>query len=413
MGRQAKFTFPLQDGRQVGASFKVRGGYLRVQFPHPSEAGKYVEASTGIEVPKGWVKSRNPPNDVFTAAAKIILKVYSPTLPAKVRSPSWDKVITELPAAASLRDKSLETYLSIIRIFRTYVSESKGPGDVTVEIAKSFRFQYGKESFKRSKKSTAKTYERSAKTIENAVRRLHGLWNHLKNIGYVESNPWDSVPRPTVPKKLVRIPTEDTFDAFTCWLKERYPSWELPSLFVLVKAMAGCRSMDLCSVKSHQLRDGILCIEPGQDKTHRQRIIPLPPDVFRKLDALKGPTYLWESYIEDAKKYRPGSRNRSDFQPRTLFWAINNIFREWNEAHPDRKLKPHDLRKRAITLTTLATQSVDQTAEAIGIDPATARRYYVDAKTAFDGQELLKRMATILRPQRDTAPELGQSDTPK
>ena len=44
----------------------------------------------------------------------------------------------------------------------------------------------------------------------------------------------------------------------------------------------------------------------------------------------------------------------------------------------------HDLRKRFITLTLAATHSIDQTAEAIGIDPRTARRHYLDAKRAID-----------------------------
>jgi hypothetical protein len=75
------------------------------------------------------------------------------------------------------------------------------------------------------------------------------------------------------------------------------------------------------------------------------------------------------------------------------------LFRDWNAENPDRRLKPHDLRKRAITLTVAATQSIDQTAEAIGIDPGTARRYYLDAKRAIDGQELRRKMANVLRPE--------------
>lgn len=75
---------------------------------------------------------------------------------------------------------------------------------------------------------------------------------------------------------------------------------------------------------------------------------------------------------------------------------MSNIFREYNRAHPGKKVKPHDLRKRAITLTTLASGSVDATAQAIGIDPQTARRYYLDAQAAFDSEALLKKMADVL-----------------
>lgn len=51
---------------------------------------------------------------------------------------------------------------------------------------------------------------------------------------------------------------------------------------------------------------------------------------------------------------------------------------------------------------TLETQNVDQTAQAIGIDASTARKYYLDAKTAFDGTGLLKQMASVLRPSQET-----------
>jgi len=64
-------------------------------------------------------------------------------------------------------------------------------------------------------------------------------------------------------------------------------------------------------------------------------------------------------------------------------------------------LSSHGLLKRAITLTTLASQSLDATAQAFGLDPARARRYYLDARQPFDGSKLLKRMAVVLknRPQ--------------
>ena len=82
---------------------------------------------------------------------------------------------------------------------------------------------------------------------------------------------------------------------------------------------------------------------------------------------------------------------------------MSNIFREYNAAHPGARVKPHDLRKRAITLITVATKSVDETARAVGIDPQTARRYYLDAERAFDSDALLTKMAHVLDPARPKA----------
>lgn len=124
----------------------------------------------------------------------------------------------------------------------------------------------------------------------------------------------------------------------------------------------------------------------------------VPADLYKTLDRIKGPTYLWESYTEDAQQHRPGTRNRDEFNPKTVYWAVSNIFREYNEAHPKAKVKPHDLPKRAITLTTLARGWVDATAQAIGIDPQTAGRYYLNAQAAFDSDALLKKMAGVLNP---------------
>ena len=74
-----------------------------------------------------------------------------------------------------------------------------------------------------------------------------------------------------------------------------------------------------------------------------------------------------------------------------------------------KRLLSHGLRKRAITLTTVATQNVDATAEAFGLNPQTARKYYLDAQRAFNGAELLKKMQGVLGqepPQK--APESGK-----
>jgi hypothetical protein len=397
MGRRAAEYLPLPDGTMLGIGFKDRGGVLRCRFVGPD--GKPVELSTGVYTPAKWKPGRPAPVEAIQAAAQHVVKVYAPTMPPDPRKVTWEKVVETLPAAGELRPKSLVVYLSIVNVFRKHVPTSKGPADVTVEVARKFRTDYASTPFTRSGSPKGPKYKRSPKTVENAVRRLTGLWNKLIAMGYATANPWLTVPRPTVPKVPVKVPDESTVAAFMRWVRDRYPGWELPVLFCEVKALIGCRTMDLCSVRSDQLEGGRLTIEAGQDKTHRQRTAPLPADLSHKLDAVKGPTYLWESYTRDARTHRRGPRNRKEFHPKTLYAFVAALFRDWNAANPHRRLKPHDLRKRAITLTAAATQSIDQTAEAIGIDPGTARRYYLDAKRAIDGQALLAKMADVLRPK--------------
>lgn len=398
MARIAKFHFILSNHTRVGYSLKQRGNIYRVQFPDPDEQRKYREVSTGCR----------SESDAHIEAAKIVLKAYAPHLPPDPKRVTWEDALAEFPKATSLRDRSLEVYTSTLRIFRSFV-ESKGPSDVTVEIAKRFRRQYATSGFKRSQKEDATEYPRSAKTVENALRRLSGLWSHLKEMGFATANPWEDIPRPTVPKKAPVIPSEDDVAQFFTWLDTKFPGWELPRLFVEVKALSGCRLNDLCQVLSCQLdpRAKTLTIRPEQDKTHRERVIPLPEDLVKRLVAIKGPTYLWERYNHDAKTYRQGTKSRDEFSPAYFYNAMKSLFRDFGKTGG--KLRSHGLRKRAITLTTLATQSVDATAQAIGIDAQTARKYYLDAQKAFSGSELLKQMADVLRLKKVEQPVAGTS----
>lgn len=363
----------------------LRGKSYGVRFAGPD--GKRVEKTTGTSIK----------SDAYLAAAKIVLREYQPSLPPDPKTTTWNEALDALPP--DMRERTLTTYRSTVHNLREELPDTKGPNDITPELAKRFRVNYGKGTFSKSDKSDAKSYKRSAKTVENQIRRLSGLWGHLKEAGIVTANPWQSVPRPTVPKKSVSIPTETLVDEFMGWLDARYPDWPFFKLFVTTKALAGCRTSDLCHVKSRQLRDGCLVIEADQDKTHRERTIPLPPALFAQLDGIKGKTHLWESYSAGAKVHRRGKRNLSTFKPITLYWAVADIFRDFNEARPGLpRLTPHAFRRRAITRMVMATQSIDQTAAAIQIDPSTARRYYLDHKAAFDGAELMKKMAGVLWP---------------
>ena len=389
-GRRPSITFPLPDGRAVGASLKVRGDIYAIQFPHPTKKGRYVEKSTGCKTI----------SDAQREGSQIVLRYYNPTIAADPRAATWEVVVADLEAETGLRERSLEVYTSILNVFRRHVPLSQGPGDVTVEIAKAFAAKYAKDGFRRGHASDAKVYPRSKKTVENAVRKLSALWNKLRP-KYLASNPWEHVKRPTLPKTLPSIPTEDEVTAFFAWLDRRHPGWLLPRLFVELKALAGCRLNDLCQLRSWQFdpRGHTLRITPTQDKTHRERVIPIPPDLSALLDKTKGKTYLWERYLEESRTHRPSkkTKNRTDFAPALMYHGMQNIFREY--AEQGGKLRSHGLRKRAITLMTLATQNVDQTAEAIGIDAQTARKYYLDAKKAFDGSDLFIRLASVLRPQ--------------
>jgi integrase len=232
------------------------------------------------------------------------------------------------------------------------------------------------------------------------------LWQkHLKPLGHVFDNPWLDVPYPNSPRgKRVRVPSEEAINAFFNWLAKKHPGWELPRLFVEVKMLAGCRTLDLCKARTSDLAEDTLTLSAETTKTREARIVPLTQEVIDSLRRESGPTWLWEHSLEQSKKYRPNPRTQglSGYNPSMWRWTIQNLFREFNKSRPgESPLRPHDLRARAFTIIALETQSIDATAHAMGADPQTAR-HYLDAAKAFDRTAILRNTARQLLPQNAT-----------
>lgn len=392
MARPAKFSFLLSDQKtRVGYSLKWRDRIVCVQFAHPSIPGKYIELSTGCTTEA----------DAHIEAAKLVLKHYMPTLPADTRT-TWEKAVEHLKGTPDLRPDTIRGYLTAVRAFRALI-QVKGPGEVTEELAHRFKREFLSGTFARGKAADAARYTRTATSCVTYLRSLRSLWaRHWKPAGFVRSNPWLEVPYPNTPKgKRVRLPGEDAVQTLLKWIATRHPGWELPVLFVQTKLVAGCRTLDLCKVKSAELDGTTLTLPASVTKTKTARTVPLPPDLAARLHAVKGPTYLWEAAAAESAIHRAGTRysEAGGYDPSRWRWTIQNLFREFNAGRPAKgKVRPHDLRARAITLTVLASQSVDATAQAMGVDPQTAR-HYLEASKAFTPSDLLKRMAGVLLPQ--------------
>ena len=117
------------------------------------------------------------------------------------------------------------------------------------------------------------------------------------------------------------------------------------------------------------------------------------------MDKIKGKTYLWERYVEESKSFCPGRRNATEFKPSVMYWFIDDIVPQYRKAFPTRPyITAHDLRRRGITLL-VAAPGLDQTAEALGIHPDTARKHYLDAQQACNSTDLFQQMASVLVPK--------------
>ncbi|MFO0800027.1 MAG: hypothetical protein U0804_21350 [Gemmataceae bacterium] len=147
----------------------------------------------------------------------------------------------------------------------------------------------------------------------------------LRPLGHVKDNPWLDVPYPNAPRgKRVRVPEEDTVTAFFKWLAAKHPGWELPRLFVRVKMLAGCRTIELCELMSADLDGDQLTMSAEVTKTRTARTVPLPADVAAELQRVAAPVWLWERSLEESKLYRPNpkSKAKSAYAPSTWRWTV-------------------------------------------------------------------------------------------
>jgi hypothetical protein len=398
MPRRAAAELPLPDGSMLGVGFKDRDGYLYAQFRHPD--GKYREHGTGKPT-KGWRPGQRAPVDALDAAARIIARVYSPALPPDPKRVTWEKALADLDKTPDLRPDSIRSYRCAVAALRRTIPELTGPATVTAAAAHRFKREILSGTYARGKASDAAQYKRTPTSCRTYLRSLRSLWSkHFKPLGYVKENVWLDVPYPNAPKgRRVRVPSEEVVGEFFAWLGEKHPGWELPRLFVTVKMVAGCRTIDLCRAKSADLGRDSLTLTAEATKTREARTVPLQPDVVKALRRVAGPVWLWGRSVEESKKQRPNPKvqARTEYDPSTWRWTIQNLFREFNQGRPAKsRLRPHDLRARAFTLTAAMTQSVDATAEAMGADPQTAR-HYLEAAKAFDRSAILRKAADLLR----------------
>jgi integrase len=408
MARNFPHTLQLSDGKTtVGYSFVERFGLYRVRFVNFE--GNRVELATGCERVA----------DAHMAAAKLINAAYQDCRPDLKRL-GWDEVMAEVEhSCKDLRRGTVQSYSKCVKSLRLVLSQPPGkcpnsPADITQDHASRYSRLFLSGVFKRGKGNNAVTYQRSATTLSYYLRGLSALWGVLQELGHAKENPWKSLRKPQLEKKRKPTPNEEDVTAFFAWVHSRYPNWTRLHALLELKAVSGCRTFDLCQLRSNQLKNGRITWAAHQTKTKEDRSVLLPNDLFDTLKSGAGKTFLWEEWPTDLARFRP-SRNKysPEFQPRTVYFVVNNLFREYAEEHPDRpRLTPHSLRRRAITLTVLATQNVDQTAQAIGINPMTARAYYLDAKRAIDTDDVFRKVADLLRPNTSTDPTPSTDDSP-
>jgi integrase len=321
-------------------------------------------------------------------AARIIIEeeyAPAPTQPDKV---TWDEAIARLKtrlATSGNRASTLGYYLKLIRLVRKLYPATDHPADISPGGAARFRDWMMSTPSRRKKPP-------SARYVAGVLSGLSALWQKwfMDDLKILAGNPWQDVEPPKADKLPVKYASDELIEQFYAWLADRFGPWPFPKLFLSTKAYTGCRLMDLCSLKSAQLRGGRLVFPADLTKGRKERSVPLPEDLNAALDAFKGTTWLWENYLPGLKaaltaKGWPSFQLKDEFAPQRLYYWIETQFADYRKAFPDRpKLTTHMFRKRAFTLAWQAGVDPRRAAIAYGCNVETVMEHYV----AMDEQQV-------------------------
>ncbi|MCE9560514.1 MAG: tyrosine-type recombinase/integrase [Planctomycetes bacterium] len=404
MGRKAAYTVKVADGQEVGFGLLVRAGDVySVQF-RDGDGGKFLLRSTG--------ETARP--RAITKAEQIIRDHYAP--PETVtRTAGWDVVVAELRKHLEADGARVATVKDYIDTLNQIKKVAATPAAINTRLAQRWCNSYLTGTFSRQKGEGAKAYSRSPRTLHARVRKLKAIWSKylVKRLRVAEANPWEAVDLPKLDQQPVRTLSSEQVNKFFEWLEKRWQGWELPSLFFEVKAVTGCRLGDLAALRTADLATvngkHVATFAPTTTKARKSRVAVLPADLFKKLTALAGRTFLWESYASDIGQYLklrgvPTHRINPEFDPERLVWWAKDEVDDFNKSRPEQpKIQSHDFRKRFVTEAHKAGTDVDTAAAAAGMSPATARGYYLalDQQTASEGVSAA--IGETLRPKKPSA----------
>jgi integrase len=323
---------------------------------------------------------------------------------------TWDELVEQLRRSLTVNNNRWATfkdYRDAVDRVRTLLPETTGPLDVSPHFAQRFKDIYITQPYRHGPKG--KLRMRTHTSFNSNLRKLRSIWGKwlARVFKVAASNPWLTVDYAEANKALPRVPTEDTVTAFFDWLETKYPGWRLPVVFVLTKAVTGCRLMDLCALPSGGVQPPYVVFPEDKQKARAERRVKLPPELAAELDKLKGPVFVWQHYPEQLREHLrrrlPRNKIRPEFYAETLYWFILQLFKDFKKETPH-KLSSHDFRKRAVTQLHRLGVGVDTAARALGMTSQNARLSYLaldglNTDHVFDRADLMP-----------TVPSVQQSD---
>ncbi|MBN9119494.1 MAG: site-specific integrase [Planctomycetes bacterium] len=407
--RKARSTCVLSDHRRVKFTLKRRKGdphYFAV-FAAPVNPKRRLERSTGEA-------KAEPAHD---AAIEIIRDTYTPK--TSQIALGWEETKPRLRAAmeaTNLRPATVDDYLDTLNTVQKFFPGTRGAGDITSLMAKSFKATYHATTYVRAKVRPQKVWKgrgrkpkprpepvarkRKPDTIASRLHKLQCLWSKwlIGELGAATANPWVDVEPPKLDNKTPRVLSAEEIRDFFAWLTARWNGWRMPILLCTVKAYIGNRILELCSLKSNQLRDGRIVFPAGGVKGRKERRA-LPEEVYKELKALAGPTYLWEAYPQQLKTAlrmgeKPDWKVLPDFNPERLKGWLQAQIADYCNAHLNlTRFSAHAFRKTARTQAWRLGIPVEQAAIAFGCNPTTMKKHYIALDETEISDDVFKKLA--------------------
>jgi site-specific recombinase XerC len=354
----------LDNGLRVRFSLKRRGRDPFYLVSFRSEDGKRKERST---------KEHNKRRACDSAVA-VIKSVYSPK--ERTAQPSWDVASHKLKAhmeAKNLRTTTIDDYGFAIRSLRKTFRDTHGPEDISSAMAEEYKVRRLKQGV-------------TVGTIEGNLNTLSVVYGHwwVKTCKLLVSNPFEDVEPPKCEKRPPRVISSEECDTFLTWLTERWNGWQIPTLFLEVKGLVGCRILELASAPTKGLKDGRIQFEAETTKGRKQRNAKLPADIFDQLTELAGREYVFEKFSAELRRIHRErgnphhARSVKGFQPKRMKRWIQKESKKFFAAHPTvTKFKLHNFRGTAMSKARMAGVSCDDASIAFGCHPETMRKFYL------------------------------------
>ncbi len=360
----------LHDGIRVRYSLKKRG---RDPF--------YLVCFRGLDRKRKERSTRESNKKrAHDAALAIIKQTYS----QPSNRQSWTdarELVREKMEGHNLRPGSIAAYLSAMNLLHESFPETHGPSDITPVMIDRFKAVRAKVV--------------SPRTIRGNLQHLqavYAVW--LKN-----SNPLANVEMPKEDvKEPILVPRSD-FQLFIDWLGQRWENWRLPILFLEIQQAIGCRISELAFLATDRLRDGRVHFTSETTKGRRDRTCRLPVALFQELQAIAGPSYVFERFAEELRAIhaRHGEREYvgrvRDFTPPRLRLWIEEQHRLYFEQTRVDHWKLHTA-TRGAAMSKARMNGVLESDAAVyfGCHPSTMSKYYL----ALDKERLADDVAAKL-----------------